>query len=403
MMRFIQVISFLILLLSAFLLTLKFVRNVPYFYMAAEFFLASIFIILKTRKEPKSFTGLRVSLFYAAVMILSLGLGEVYIANSAASNAIEGTYYTNYCVPDETLGYAAAKNRRVTAKKIFKKAVAYDVAYTTNPYGLRISPRDAHPPESYSDDHFKNVVFFGCSFTLGEGVKDDETFPYLVEEKSHGKYRTYNFGFHGYGPHQMLRVLESDLLRQVIQNDKQSIAVYLALPAQIDRSSGNYPYSTWDIDGPMYRLNSSGEAEYAGTFRKKYQGEFWKKDKRILNQLMRSYIFKEILWRRVFGWKRSRGDTELFVQIIKKSQEIFQTKYRGRFYVVLWAEHQDEDYDSLLSMLNKNGLKVITTDEIFGTSGKMMEKYKIDNDPHPNALAHERLASYILEYLQNTE
>jgi hypothetical protein len=55
---------------------------------------------------------------------------------------------------------------------------------------------------------------FGCSFTFREGVEDREAMPYLVGELS--KYIVYNFGFHGYGAHQMLSALEYGIVDRIV-------------------------------------------------------------------------------------------------------------------------------------------------------------------------------------------
>ena len=77
--------------------------------------------------------------------------------------------------------------------------------YTIGPNGLRVSP----PYEEVAD--VPCALFFGGSFTFGTGVEDDEALPYVAGILSEGKYRVYNFGYRGYGPHQMLAALESGL------------------------------------------------------------------------------------------------------------------------------------------------------------------------------------------------
>jgi len=72
----------------------------------------------------------------------------------------------------------------------------YDVTYTIGDDGLRITPK-------YELNELDQcIVIFGGSFTLGEGLNDEESMPYLIGNFS--KFNTYNLGFYGYGPHQML-------------------------------------------------------------------------------------------------------------------------------------------------------------------------------------------------------
>ena len=83
-----------------------------------------------------------------------------------------------------------------------------------------------------------DAFFFGDSFTYGEGVNDDETLPYLFEKLSGGRYRAYNLAFHGYGPQQMLRVIETGLLEKMVSDQRPLIVVYEALVQHIERAAG---------------------------------------------------------------------------------------------------------------------------------------------------------------------
>ena len=114
------------------------------------------------------------------------------------------------------------KNSQVTSKKMIKDGqVFYDVTYTINKYGLRVSPHDLK--ENITNTYnFKNILFFGGSFTFGEGVNDDENLPWKIEKKSNYKLKSYNFGFHGYGSHQMLRTLELGLIDNIVDLNKSS-------------------------------------------------------------------------------------------------------------------------------------------------------------------------------------
>jgi len=92
---------------------------------------------------------------------------------------------------------------------------------------------------------------------------------------------------------------------------------------------------------------------------------------------------------------------DLFLQIIKKSQELFWQKYGGAFYVLLWSvNHDDEnDYNYILSGLQKNNMDVITTKEIFQKDD--LEGYVIDLHGHPNSKANNKIADYLLTKIKD--
>ena len=80
----------------------------------------------------------------------------------------------------------------------------YGVTYSINEDGFRFN-RGApvvRPAASLI------VNFFGGSFIFGEGLNDHETVPVFLSELSNGKITTNNYGFHGYGVHNALKMLE---------------------------------------------------------------------------------------------------------------------------------------------------------------------------------------------------
>jgi hypothetical protein len=111
-----------------------------------------------------------------------------------------GTYFESH----EVLGYGPMPSVRVPTSRLMDGEPIYDVTHTIDERRMRISPpvRAGVPPDGC-------VWFFGGSYTFGEGVEDDEAMPYLVGIKSGGRYETRNFGFHGYGPNQMLAQLRT--------------------------------------------------------------------------------------------------------------------------------------------------------------------------------------------------
>jgi len=402
-MAWIKRTACVILFLAYIFLIFKSVRSNPYIYLAASTFLVLVWLAFTAGKA----TNLKAIYVNLAVLALAFALGEAYLAGWFAVGAasepsraarMAGTYtvWGSYFTPDDLRGYAGAKNAQITSKLYHGNELVYDVVYTTNQYGLRVSPHDLKPDNLTLKKDVANVAFFGCSFTVGEGLNDNETLPYLFEEKSNGEYLTYNFGFHGYGPHQMLRILESGWLDKVLIKKGPLLAVYWALLPHIERSAGNYPYFVWDAYGPRYKLNSSGEVEYAGKF----------KDasiiKRFIPVLNKSLIIQKInILPGIWGWKRNRQDIKLFVKIIQKSQEIVADKYHGDFYVLLGLDKNDPDHEYVLAELKRNKVKVITTQEIFSRYNDDEEKYYIKGEGHPNKLANDRIAEYLLKYFHS--
>ena len=79
----------------------------------------------------------------------------------------------------DDVGFIAAANKQVTARKMAELRVLFDVTYTTGPDHFRIVP-EAKQAE-------RCVLLFGDSFTFGEGVNDAETTAAQIVIKSQGQ------------------------------------------------------------------------------------------------------------------------------------------------------------------------------------------------------------------------
>lgn len=400
-----KVAGILILILSSFLFILKFVKFIPYLFIEAESFLILIFIITKKKLSP----FFRLLALNLASIILILGIFEAYFAKDVISAFInnrgitdtifEGDYSRPgyyYIINDKLRGYCAKNNIKVTSKLIKNGKVIYDVVYTINQYGLRVTPHDLKPITFNPD--FKNIIFFGCSFMFGEGVNDSESLPFIFEEESQGKFKAYNFAFHGYGSHQMLRILETGFIDNIVTDRKPSIAIYQAFTGHVERSAFKYPYVTWDIKGPRYRLNKYGRDVI---FVESNRTDLYLSSK-IFCQLNKSFLFKRIL-KRFYYKLRTHYDIKLFVQIIKKSKEIFENKYKGEFYMVYW-DIDEPDTQEIILRLKNEGIKIFTVSQIFGENNILEQKYFrkliIKGDGHPYKLTHKRIARYLLDNME---
>lgn len=78
--------------------------------------------------------------------------------------------------------------------------------FTIQPNGLRIT----RPLESYTvPDTREKIWIFGCSYTEGWSLNDDETYPWLIQQRF-PQYEVVNFGVGGYGTvHSLLQFREA--------------------------------------------------------------------------------------------------------------------------------------------------------------------------------------------------
>jgi hypothetical protein len=156
---------------------------------------------------------------------------------------VEGTYAN---VPHEELGWAPEAGALLSQREFYRGELVYGATYTIGPNGLRIS--------SPSGDHDGSpeaecILFFGDSFTFGQGLDDHQTLPFQVGIKSNHQYRTFNFGAMGYGAHQMLSALQHGLVDDAMSCDRARVSdvVYQAIPDHVRRSAGRFRWNTLPI------------------------------------------------------------------------------------------------------------------------------------------------------------
>jgi len=298
---------------------------------------------------------------------------------AAERKAYKNEHHKPFLEPNDLLGYAPVKNNKVLESKYFKEELVYSVSYTIDEDGLRISSEPGSLQTSESC-----VLFFGCSYTFGTGLNDNESMPFQVGIKSKGKYKIYNFGFTGYGPHQMLSAIEHELVENVVTSNKPVFAIYSAHVVHVARSAG---LESWDVHGPRYILSKYGEVKYAGHFDDKRESTISK----VLNKSNTLNVLSPL----------NQKNIDLLVAIISASKSKLTKLYPGiKFYVLLWddrgAEIYNEETIKIMDDLRSKEITTLLISEILPDYKGNTDKYVISvNDTHPNALINEIIAEYI--------
>jgi hypothetical protein len=284
---------------------------------------------------------------------------------------------------DPIVGYMPLPNGTFRFTKFAGSQKLYDVKASTDAFGWRITP----PAPSAT----RSLLFFGCSFTFGVGLNDEESIPYRVAVKTGGRYAVYNFGQGGWGPNQMLALLEHNLTDPVVKQPPE-LAVFLTIPDHMGRIKGVTPFS----DGfPRYVLNSSGQAVAAGTF----SGTLGPVDRALRDLNIGG-------WVRNLGlpsWRPFKGDSDqLYFAIMRSARDQIQHRYPGcRFEVVLWGASDrwvSEDWSRRMEAgLRAEGIPVHRAEEFLPGVGSNPDRYRISPlEHHPNALAADSMADYVV-------
>ena len=362
----------------------------PYVWIEVCWFAYWLFLSLWSPKY-------KVLFFNLAFIALLLGLLETYawfsLTNTTSVKPVvdqsryEGDYVDTqrYYALDDILGYAPLKNQSVGSQKYQGDTLVYDVTYTIDRNGLRIAPQvEEH-------DDAACVLFFGGSFTFGEGVKDSETLPYVVGELARAQ--VYNFGFHGYGPHQMLSALEHGLVEKLVRC-QPTTAIYQAVPHHVDRVAGTV---SWGLHSPKYVLTDDGGVKYAGHFDDSLIS--WQRIRRRQEIVLKKSFFYQKYFQHRHRVTTDK-DIRLFLEIVGAARKDIEARFPGlHFHVILWDEgHQDDNFQKLQRGLEEKRIALHLISQILPDFHSNPERYKIGPaDPHPNAKAHEFMAKYVVE------
>jgi hypothetical protein len=313
-------------------------------------------------------------------VLILLAACEVYL--SLHEKVDPPRYYDTFFIKDDLLGTVPPKSVRVRAA-----SRSFDVTYTTDSNGLRVAP------PIQNDKHADCILFFGDSFTFGHGLEDTETLPYQVGIQSGGQYRPFNFGFLGYGPHQMLAMIEDNRVGRVV-NCSPKYAIYEAITDHVRRAVGKVPYGK---QSPRYILEPNGNVRRAGNFEQTKRSQ-WPFESQVRWELDKSAIYRTLANREP---RASEDDVRLTLAIVRRSRNLLAAEYPGiQFHVILWRPWEEDTliYHELQNGFRQMNIPVHLVEGILpgftlATSGK----YAISaTEAHPNALANRILANYIL-------
>ena len=263
----------------------------------------------------------------------------------------------------------------------------YDVNYTIDKDWKRVTP-------DYNSARKKHALFFGCSIAFGEGLHDNQTFPYYFQDLTN-EYNSYNFAYSGYGPHHMLARMEfQDLTKQV--KEKEGAAFYIFFDDHIYRSIGSMnTYVGWQSNSPYYYMDGD-ELVRKKMFK---NGRYWlSKYYEIVYQTSIVNYFELN-----FPLKLKTKHFELTSEIIKASRDEYKKQFDSdNFFVVMYPTYDIisvEDYNYFKSILDKENIKYIDLHKFI----KYGTEHTLGGDPHPNAATSKMLVEELIVQLKKNK
>ncbi|MGH7840761.1 MAG: hypothetical protein ACREQT_04500 [Candidatus Binataceae bacterium] len=309
-----------------------------------------------------------------ASAFLSLAMVETFMYYSTRTEVIiTKTTPATWRRQVADIGSLPVPNTTTRFREFLDGRMIADVTYRIDANGLREIPAAVQ-----GGPH--KVAFFGCSFMFGHGVENDQTLPYYFVRASGGTFEGFNFAGEGWGPHQMLREIETGFVRRVA--GVPELAIYEVIPDHLRRVSGRAP---WE-DGPKYVVCRGDEVCYSGPF---HNGVY-----QIYRQwASQCWTIKFI--EEHFARLSRPSDVPLFLAVLKRTRTLLEQ--RGtRFVIVLWD--QNELGNSMVRTLRANHFDVIAVSSIVN-EGDQKNHPLTQLDRHPSAAANRAIATYLWHHV----
>lgn len=312
--------------------------------------------------------GLIIVMLTLVCMELTTGL-----MGSTPSTIYESPMYED----DALLGYRLKPSTHVKVSKTRDDTPVYQAIYSIDQHRRRITPGQEHKRAT------RSMLFFGCSFTFGEGVQDNQTLPFHVSQLM-PEFRIYNYGVPGYGPQQMPVRLEGAEFAEEFGEQGDATLIYTFVDSHISRATG-WLQVFWGRHFPYYRLESDQLVR---------RGSFFS-DRPILTHL---YI---LLWKSslvrylntALQWPLiTDDDIKLTARIIEESRNTLREKFRSdRFYVLFYPSASVKNAGRLIPHLKKAGIRYFD----YSTLKEPGAIDVIPNDPHPSAESYRVVATIL--------
>jgi len=327
---------------------------------------------MRERPRATALGGAVVVLGVLAV-VLEVAFDSIEAGKPRPEEVQTGTFTTDFFVDDSLLGYGPAHNYRATSMKTIDGVTAYDVVYTVDGEGRRVTPAPAAPaPDG------PILLFFGCSNTFGEGVQDWETLPSCVAALA-PRATVYNYGFCGYGPQQVLDMIKNGRLDDVVR-DRDVIAIYLFIDAHVARAVGSMVVTTtWGVDMPHYVLDGSNELKRRGSFRTGRSCQNW------AYALLSRYRTFTAFGRDLPPLRDSHF--ALTARILEEAAGELRARARSSSFHVALHPHV-RTRDRFLPHFEGSEVRIL---DYVGLYGANDEEYMIPGDWHPTPLAYRTI------------
>jgi hypothetical protein len=307
-------------------------------------------------------------LIYIAVFVVAFLLLNHRKKNE--DNPVQVTFSGAEKIYDSTVSYRYPLNSARHGVTLWKGDTIVNAFYHFDKFGRRKMPEHRNPSAT--------VLFFGCSYTYGDGVNDNETLPYqfyLLDTTRN----VYNYAIDGWGPQQTLLTLLTKNIRKEVTNADTVVGIYIFIEDQIRRViCDKHHFNSWTKDFPCFEIEKDSLV-FKGSFRKAnpVKGFFYQ----LIQQTKVLDGFEIPL-------RLSPKDYQTTTEIIKQSSAAFSRQFKnGKFYVIIYPM-QDT---TIVPYMRAANLSVINLSQLFQEPVQML----IPGQGHPIPKAYKIIATAI--------
>lgn len=263
----------------------------------------------------------------------------------------------------------------------------YSARFTLDFRGRRLTPQ--------SLQHEYNILMFGDSYTLGEGVNDDQSAPFQLG-KMRPAAQVYNFGLSGGAANDVLYELE-DARKQRLSDipKKKTIVLYTFMDHHLERVFARSVTLTekleWILTKPYYS-KENGKVVLKG---------FFDSDRRTINEFYKVWNSSAFLdfYQIPFPLRFTKKHFEFFADILKAIETSAKNNFgpETEFYFVLYPGAADAFGPELRKTAEKRGIKVLDytnldMDKVTGGN----KSIPVDRHPSP-------VAQFVFSWLLNRD
>ncbi len=233
------------------------------------------------------------------------------------------------------------------------------------------------------------TVFFGDSFTFGEGLADADTMPQKYADLFAGQRRVLNLAVTGYSPQQFLMEVQRGLRDDVI-GPRPAAFVFLTSPFHAMRTACK---ETWTPRAPRYALVDGGPV---------FQGVC----DRGASLAVHEFLENTALYRvaiRPYAVRLTHADIDLYIRILAEAVRISKERY-GVTTLVPFVDSlpgylAGTGYDdaAVIAALRAQGVWVV--DMTLPDASATGAPYAIAGDGHPTGAANAARAQMIADAL----